>query len=83
MSTDDVKTAQGVVVHSTLSSGGRHEAELIPHVNRDSTLLRNLATILHSAREDFTRQEKQRATHAWAAAPSNALGPGGVGGTLR
>lgn len=52
------------------TSSGKCEAELISHVNRESTLLSNLATILHSVREGGLtriRQEKQRAAHAWAA----------------
>lgn len=65
------------------TSRGKCEAELISHVNRESTLLSNLATILHSVREGGLtriRQEKQRAAHAWAAELSDALRHGGVGG---
>ena len=49
----------------SLTSSGKCEAELISHVNRESTLLRNLATILHSVKEDLTRvRQKWGMAHA-------------------
>ena len=42
---------------------GKREAELISHVHRESTLLKNLATILHSVREDL--QESDRKSREW------------------
>lgn len=40
---------------STLT--GKHEAALISHIHRESTLLKSLATILHSVREDFQESD--------------------------
>ena len=68
----------------SLTSSGKCEAELISHVNRESTLLRNLATILHSVKEDLTRvRQKWGMAHAWAAELSDALGRGGAGGEIQ
>lgn len=38
---------------------GKCEAELISHVNRESTLLRNLAMILHSVRKDLQKSNQK------------------------